>query len=183
MSNVEKFGDFLQQKIDKYLEIVNTPFNINYVNNKNRLIGDFTINEKKYIIIYQTYYNNIITVKFYKQDLSGDWDTNIIDRDNQNVGQAGRVLSTVKESIFGYIKENKPNCLLFGALDASKDRKNLYNHFCNDIIFKFNEYKFEKGYINNETFFIVYNDLFDKSIINNNLIEEIRLNELNDTEF
>jgi hypothetical protein len=185
MSIIENFEDYSEKtNIEKYFEIANTLANINYKIKDNLLIGEFTINKKEYLIIFREYDKKISTVKFYRKNIVGDWVTEIVEKNEQNIGQSGRVLSTIKKSAIDYLKEKDVDFLLFGALDGSKGRKNLYTWFCNFITLNNPILKYKRiKYIQDTLIFIIYKHNLDVSVIDNEMMQKIQNIELNDIEW
>jgi hypothetical protein len=178
---LKKFNDYIDDVFNVFLESFETKIDIHYKNNNGAIYGYFSLNNIDYLIIFRFYELSVCTVKFYRKDISlNEWTPTITDKNDSDTKQSIKVLSTIKHAVIDFIKENKPNFLIFGAMDKSKGRKNLYTYFCLDLINIFPSYEY-KEFPYNGIIYILYNKDLDINIINNDLLTKIYNNEFVDT--
>ena len=112
------------------------PVDINWNKRKDRWEGSFYIKDIEYNI--ETYISDIEVdfdiweFKFYKNrnetQITGDFKTHFI------------IVPTIQNAFEEFIKEKKPDCVLFLASDNSKSRKSLYNNISLDISSRYKYY-------------------------------------------
>lgn len=125
------FKEFLE-----LTEAGKNPTEINWKKTNNRWDGIFNIKDIEYNI--ETYISDIEVdfdiweFKFYKNkketQITGDFKTHFI------------IVPTIQNAFEEFIKEKKPDCVLFLASDNSKSRKSLYNNISLDISTRYKYY-------------------------------------------
>lgn len=110
---------------------------VKWIKKQNEWFGKFNINNIEYNI--EAYTNNDIDVdfdiwefKFFKDKIitkiTGDFKTHFI------------LVPTISKAFEDFVKEKKPDCVLFLASDESKSRKSLYKQNSDSIASKYNYY-------------------------------------------
>lgn len=126
-----KFSEFLE-----LTEAGKNPVEIKWKKTNNRWEGNFEIKGIEYNI--EIYISDIEVnfdiweFKFYKNknetQITGDFRSHFI------------IVPTIQKALEDFIKNKKPNCVIFLASDNSKSRKSLYNNTSLDIASRFNYY-------------------------------------------
>jgi len=172
MKYLKHNNDFnFDKSLNDLFEGFNTPVQIKWIDNKNKLIGLFIVNDKIYQITCKEKNNDIWTYKFYLYDK----DKNQLDVEltNFNSGYMS-VLSTVKLGMEYLIDNKNIKSIIFGATDKSKGRKSLYQKFSEELSTKYN-FNLSTNEIDNKKIFILYKDI-DKEILFKtveNIIEDL----------
>ena len=160
-----------EKSLSDLFESFDTPSEIKWFDNKNKLIGLFIVNDKVYQITCEEKNKDIWTYKFYLYDK----DKNQLDVEltNFNSGYMS-VLSTVKLGMEYLIDNKNIKSIVFGATDKSKGRKSLYQKFSEELSTKYN-FNLSTNEIDNKKIFILYKDI-DKEILFKtveNIIEDL----------
>lgn len=159
------------KSLNDLFEGFNTPAQIKWIDNKNKLIGLFIVNDKIYQITCEQKNNDIWTYKFYLYDK----DKNQLDVEltNFNSGYMS-VLSTIRVGMEYLIESKKVKSIIFGATDKSKARKSLYKNFSEELSKKYN-FNLSSSEMSGKKIFILHKDI-DKEILFKtveNIIEEL----------
>ena len=161
MKYLKHNNDFnFDKSLNDLFEGFNTPVQIKWIDNKNKLIGLFIVNDKIYQITCKEKNNDIWTYKFYLYDK----DKNQLDVELTNFKSGYMsVLSTVRVGMEYLIENKKVKSIIFGATDKSKGRKYLYQNFSEELSEKYN-FNLSSNEVNDKKIFILYKDI-DKEIL------------------
>ena len=148
-------------ELDKFWKEVNesyeSPESIRWVENINKLIGLFIVNNEIYKIECESYKNNIWLYKFMKYDInSGQFMMNLIG--NIDFKDKMTIIGTIRRGMEHLIIEKSPNSLIFSALDDSDGRKKLYDRFSEEIVNKYG-FKYKSSLQNDKQIYILYKNI------------------------
>lgn len=172
MKYLKNNNDFnFDKSLNDLFEGFNTPTQIKWIDNKNKLIGLFIVNDKIYQITCEQKNNDIWTYKFYLYDK----DKNQLDVELTNFKSGYMsVLSTIRVGMEYLIENKKVKSIIFGATDKSKGRKSLYQNFSEELSKKY-DFNLSSNEISDKKIFILYKDI-DKEILFKtveNIIEDL----------
>jgi hypothetical protein len=142
----------------KINELLDNPVHIKWIDGGDILIGEFSVNSKKYFIKTKNKGGDIWSFKFYKLNetkLETDLNLDISDRIN-----VFRVLPTIEDGFIYLIDNKNPKSIIFGASDNSKGRKKLYDSFSQKISKKYN-FEYKTNLKNDKQIFILYKSGID----------------------
>jgi hypothetical protein len=153
MKRIKKYNDLdiFWKEINESYE---NPESIRWIENENKLIGLFIVNNEIYKIECDLYDHDIWTYKFMKYDtISGQFIMYLIG----DIGFKDKmtILGTIRKGMEYIIIEKSPNSLIFSALDDSVGRKKLYERFSEEIVNKYG-FKYKTSLQNDKQIFILY---------------------------
>jgi len=150
MNLIKRFNRYF----DKIEESLNSPKEIEWIENDSESIGRFKVGEFDYRIEFIKQIGNNWSYSLSYFDKEGEvWSYNISQK-----GPGGfSVLSTIKSSLYYLNDLYKPNSIIFSAIDSSETRKRLYLNFCQEFC-KSNKWKFSNRGTEDKKLFLMFND-------------------------
>ena len=141
-------------------EAAKNPVNISWDKKGNRWHGFFDVHHQEFEIIINKYYScknsYIYQFKFFRDDESK------IFNDNK---YHFIVYATIKHALHEYVKETKPDILLFAAADESKARISMYRLEASNLASKYHYHDLTKISEDNDIVFGIYKEDKDKKCI------------------
>lgn len=130
---IKKFKDYfsIEKIIDRVVEGLNSPLEINWNKNENFWKGSFNIDDINYLIEIENFSEKGHWLfKFRTEEKNYE----LIN----DIKKAFSTIPTIEKACIDFISEVKPEILVFSATDDSEGRKKLYTLFCHKIEKEFN---------------------------------------------
>jgi hypothetical protein len=154
MNEIKYFNAFWKP----YIEAFNSPSKINWsINNHDKLLGHFYVNNDRYEIICDEWCDNIWSYKFYYDD-NGIQNSELINKDENKF----KTLSTIRDGMKFLLDDKNPNGIIINIMDQSIGREYVWERFSKEISKEYN-YEYRKMDILDIKVLMLWKDItFDK---------------------